>query len=255
MKKILLLLIVILPSLAFADSEPTTESTNDPAKHQYMISSGTGFFVNRQDIVTNNHVIKGCSEVIIKGAVAEQKAHVKSVDAEHDLAIIESLTPPSEFAPLRFNIDDLKTDDKVLLIGYPGEAGIRGETTIATSNIIDIKLNDSDKTKWLYINDVVEHGNSGGPVFDTSGNVIGVVVAKAVFSQFYTGTTEKAGEQNAGVVITLATLKQFLLNNGIFNEWSGSGLVYQDSYIVEKAKSYIVNVQCILPANQVSTSQ
>ena len=238
MKK-LLLFIAIIPSLAFA--EP----------HQYMISSGTGFFVNRQDIVTNQHVIKGCTEVTIKGAVSEQKAKVKSVDAEHDLAIVESFMPPAEFAPLRFNIDDLKTDDKVLLIGYPGEAGIRGETTVATSNILDIRLNDSDKTKWLYINDVVEHGNSGGPVFDTSGNVIGVVVAKAVFSKFYAGTTQKIGEQNAGVVITLATLKQFLINNGIFNEWSGSGLVYQDNYILERAKSYIVNIQCRLPHDNI----
>ena len=246
MKKILLLLIVILPSLAFADSEPLT----DTVKYNYIISSGTGFFVNRQDIVTNEHVVRGCSEVTIKGGISEQKARVKVVSPEYDLAIIESITPPKEFAPLRFNIDELHIDDKVLLIGYPGEAGIRGETKIATSNIIDIKLNDSDKTRWLYINDVVEHGNSGGPVLDTSGNVIGVVVAKAVFANFYAGTTEKASDQNAGVVITLATLKQFLIDHGIYNAWSGSGNVFADSYIEERVKSYIINVQCILPANQ-----
>lgn len=235
MKKTILLLI-LLPSLVFAQQKA------------YKIQSGTGFFVNRQDIITNEHVVSGCSEVIIKGAVSERNAKVKVIDSEKDLAIIETDMPPSEFAPLRFNIDDLRTHDKVLLIGYPGEAGIRGETSVAKSNIIDIKLNDNDQTKWLYINDVIEHGNSGGPVFDTSGNVIGVVVAKAVFTKINTQTKETMSEENAGVVITLGTLKKFLLDNGIFNEWSGSGITFADSYIEERAKSYIVNVQCRLPA-------
>ncbi|MEI6730707.1 MAG: hypothetical protein WCL30_05550, partial [Pseudomonadota bacterium] len=107
-------------------------------------------------------------------------------------------------------------------------------------------LESSDKSKSLYISDVVEHGNSGGPVFDTGGNVIGVVVAKALFTSYRKDTKEKVSEQGAGVAITLNTLKQFLLDNGVFSEWSGSGVSFADNYVEERAKDYIVNIQCRL---------
>ena len=252
-KLILSLLIIIIPDISFAEIT------------QYSISSGTGFFVNNQNIVTNAHVVKTCKEVTIKGAVTEQKAIVKAVDTEHDLAIIESETPPMSLAPLRFNIDNLQVNDKVLLIGYPGKEGAQGQTKFAISNIIYKPI--APDNKWLYINDVVDHGNSGGPVFDTSGNVIGVVVAKTVLTNKKTLTkiyansrkeivNEETLKQSAGVVITLQTLKQFLDNNGIYNESVSSGLVvFDDNYIHQRAKYYIVNVQCRLPAEQVSGVQ
>lgn len=210
----------------------------------YYIQSGTGFFVNRQYVITNAHVVEGCKNVIIKGAIPEHKATVRTIDKEHDLAIIETDMPPPQFAPLRYNIDDMKAGDKVMVIGYPGEAGARGEYKVAEAKIEDIKINDTDNSKWLYITDVVAHGNSGGPVFDTSGNVIGVVVAKAVITTSNPNTHETINEQTAGVVISLKTLRQFLFDHGVFTAFSGSGIIFADSYIEERAKDYIVNVQC-----------
>ncbi|HEU5046551.1 MAG TPA: trypsin-like peptidase domain-containing protein [Rickettsiales bacterium] len=210
---------------------------------EFSILSGTGFFINRQYIVTNAHVVKGCSKVIIKGAVSERKATVSFIDENRDLALIESDMPPLEFAPLRYNIDELKTGDKVLIIGYPGEAGARGEYKMVESQIENIQINNVDNNKWLYITDVLAHGNSGGPVFDTSGNVIGVVVAQAVFQP---GSPKPEKINSVGVVITLKTLQQFLFEHGVFTSISGSGVAFTDSYIEARAKDYIVNVQCPL---------
>jgi S1-C subfamily serine protease len=214
----------------------------------FRVQSGTGFFVNREYVITNAHVVKGCSEVIIKGAVPEHKAEVSVMDAENDLALLRTEVSPQQFAPLRFNIDDLKTGDKVLLMGYPGEAGARGEYAVATAQIEDMHQLVGSQGRF-FITDVVEHGNSGGPVFDTSGNVIGVVVAKSVLYTVNTSTNEKIAERHVGVVISLATLKQFLFDHGIFTEWLGSSLLYADSYIEDNAKAYIVNVQCRMPTD------
>ncbi len=211
---------------------------------KFNVQSGTGFFVNRHDIITNAHVIDGCKDVVVKGAIPEHEATVKFIDKEHDLAVIETNMPPPQFAPLRYNIDDLKTGDKVMVIGYPGEAGARGEYKVAEARVEDIKFNNADNSKWLYITDVVEHGNSGGPVFDMSGNVIGVVVAKAVITTSNVETHQVIKQQTAGVVITLKTLQQFMFSNGIFSELVGSGVIFADSYIEQRARDYIVNVQC-----------
>jgi S1-C subfamily serine protease len=207
------------------------------------VQFGTGFFVNREYVITNAHVVTGCTEVYIKGAVPEQKATVKVTDTTNDLALIATQDSPKQFAPLRFNIEDLKVNDKVLLMGYPGEAGVRGEYTVATGQILNMHEIMGSEGRF-YITDVAEHGNSGGPVFDTSGNVIGVVVGKTTLFMVNSVTKEKSNEQHVSVVISLATLKQFLFDHGIFTEWLGSSLLYADSYIEDNAKSYIVNVQC-----------
>jgi hypothetical protein len=62
-------------------------------------------------------------------------------------------------------------------------------------------------------------------------------------------TRAEISEQNMGVAITLDTLKQFLLDNGVYTQWGGSGLLYADSYIEDHAKNYIVNVQCRIPTD------
>ncbi len=231
-------LLMFLPTMAGAEQ----------IIHYFHVMSGTGFFVNRQYVITNAHVVKGCMQVYVKGAVSEQQAAVKVLDETNDLALIETKDSPKQFAPLRFNIENLKVGDKVLLMGYPGEAGAHGVYSVATAQIEDMHEVVGSEGRF-YITDVVEHGNSGGPVFDTSGNVIGVVVAKSIMYMVNANTQEKISEKHVGIVISLATLKQFLFDHGIFTEWLGSSLLYADSYIEDNAKSYIVNVQCRTPAD------
>jgi S1-C subfamily serine protease len=215
----------------------------------FKVQSGTGFYVNDEYIVTNQHVVNGCDHVSVKGAVPEHTALVKVADETRDLALIQTDRAPEEIAPLRYNIEGLKAGDKVYVIGYPGEEGTKGQYRVATGQVQDVKPEMGGKPGWFYISDIVEHGNSGGPVFDTSGNVVGVVVAKTVLETVNARTRAEISEQNMGVAITLDTLKQFLLDNGVYTQWGGSGLLYADSYIEDHAKNYIVNVQCRIPTD------
>ena len=210
----------------------------------YQVHSGTGFFINQMYLVTNAHVVNGCSKVVIKGAVSEHQASVQVLDTEHDLALLQTNQPPREFAPLRFNIDDLKAGDQVFVIGYPGEEGARGQYKMAQAQVVELANNVKGNPGQFYISDVIDHGNSGGPVFDGSGNVIGVVVAKSTLTTINQATGEKLSEQHVGVAISLNTLKEFLSDHVAYTELSGSGLLYNNDYIEGHAKDYIVNVQC-----------
>lgn len=214
----------------------------------YSVLSGSGFFVNREYVVTNAHVVTGCTRAVIKGAVREHEVEVKFVDTTHDLALLHTGEAPDEIAPLRFNIDDLKGGDRVVIVGFPGDAGARGEYKLVEAQIEDLSRKLKVDPGTFYVTDVVEHGNSGGPVFDTSGNVIGVVVAKTDFTLRNPQTNALLEERHLGVAISLSTLKQFLFERGIFAQWNSSGmLMFSNNYIEDQAKRYVVNVQCRIP--------
>lgn len=233
--KFILLFCIAIPRAGFGQNS-----------QYFNVLSGTGFYVNKEYIVTNQHVVKGCNKVIIKDTDNEHEGVVKIADTAHDLAIIETDSPPNEIAPLRFNIDALHAGDRVYVAGYPGEAGLRGEYKIVQGKVEEIPYNIAgENPERFYISDVLEHGNSGGPVLDNSGNVIGVVVASTKPATINNIAQDKVAEKSLGVVISLGTLKRFLDDNRIYFRWTESGLLlFTDNYIEKRARNYLVNVQC-----------
>lgn len=211
----------------------------------FSVQSGSGFFVNRDFLITNAHVVKGCTKVSITGGANDPAAEIVAQDVEHDLALIKSEAQPAEFAPLRLEIDTIKVGDDVMVIGYPGEKGARGEYTVTTAQVQKVDFNNAGNPWRFYISDVVQHGNSGGPVLDTSGNVIGVAEGMMQLKTINMNTQEQISEQRVGVVITLRELQRFLENHGVFAQWSGSGLLqFSEATLENDAKRFIVNVQC-----------
>ena len=72
----------------------------------------------------------------------------------------------------------LRANDPVVIIGYPGESWRGHDPIVRSSTIIDMK-GPTGEEKWVQFNDSAEQGNSGGPLLDSAGNVVGVVVAKS----------------------------------------------------------------------------
>jgi S1-C subfamily serine protease len=143
---------------------------------------GTGFVIAPQRVMTNAHVVAGANEVSVEVGDRQLRARVVYYDPETDVAIlsVNALTAPV----MRFASEDAKSGQDSIVLGYP----LDGPYTAAPSRVRDrIQLSGPDiydsrnVTRDVFtLRAVVKSGNSGGPLVDTEGAVIGLVFGAAV---------------------------------------------------------------------------
>ena len=212
------------------------------------ISAGTGFVVNPNgNVVTNAHVVRNCQSMTVLTPHGDTPATLIASDETHDLAVLDvhglSGVP---MAPLRWNIKDLKVNDPVEMIGFPGQAGMEGHVTFKKTTVTSL-VGPTGEPLWIQLASVAEHGNSGGPVLDGSGNVIAVISGMAqTYRLTADGKPEAQPIQQSDVAITMASLQDFLNNNRVSFYESASGMTnYDDRRIEENALKFIVSVRCV----------
>lgn len=217
--------------------------------NSYKVSSGTGFYVTKTHIITNEHVVQNCRELYIRGdkklshTVPEAPAKILKVDKKLDLALLLTAEKPKRIAVLRAN-SGIKQGDEVMVIGYPKEHGMIGEYHIEKGNITKVK-GEYQKEERLEFTDSVRQGNSGGPLFDANGNVIGVI--KGILTYYDTlddYATDKFSERT-GVAVPLAKLKDFLKENHVFYRLNNTYGKIPDDRVENSVQHTIVNVHCI----------
>ncbi|MCC7260566.1 MAG: trypsin-like peptidase domain-containing protein [Alphaproteobacteria bacterium] len=214
----------------------------------HVVSSGTGFFVsNRGYVITNNHVIEGCSTAMIRGAVNPVDAQVVAVDKENDLALLKTTVQPQRTATMRISDKSVRVGDPVMVMGYPQEHGISGVYKVMEASVVGMQGPLNEPT-WIQFTSSAQQGNSGGPLLDTSGNVIGVIVGKTKLFRKVDGKQEAVKESD--VAISLPVLKKFLDKNNIFYRSNYSESYLATSRLENQAKDYIVNIHCNKGAEQ-----
>jgi S1-C subfamily serine protease len=139
-------------------------------------SSGSGFAVSSNGhVITNHHVIQGCQNVKIHHKGKSIPATVVTFDPRNDLALLKGNFRPSTVLPLSTNSPELLQD--VYVAGYP--FGRRISTGVkVTKGIISSLTGIGNNFANIQIDAALQPGNSGGPILDDRGNVVGVAVAK-----------------------------------------------------------------------------
>lgn len=204
------------------------------------LSLGTGFFVNRDGyVITNHHVVKQCKSVTVEGAVSRRPAVVIGFDETNDLALLKAETIPPASASLRDEADPLQVGERVITVGFPGGIG----PVMKDTSLIDVK-GPLGEPQWLQFADMVKQGNSGGPLLDGAGNVIGVVMAKAVIYKVNDQSGEKQTVGNSDVAIRLSMLRGFLTQHNVSWRDEMSGVMTSAHYVDDRAREYIVKVTC-----------
>lgn len=213
----------------------------------YKLSAGTGFVINNDgNVVTNAHVVRGCQSISILTPLGEESAEIVSADTGQDLAVLKTHYISRTIAPMRWNIADLHVGDNVAVIGYPGQLGANGKAQVKKTRVTSLRGPAGD-TKWIQLASVAAHGNSGGPVLDMSGNVIGVISGMALtYKVDEHGQPMGPAVGRTDVVITLAALQDFLHEHGIgFYESATGGTAASDGVITQGAHNFIVPVRCV----------
>ena len=139
--------------------------------------SGSGFFITDQGyILTNNHVVEGTTEVnIVLSDGTEQKATIVGTDLYSDIAVLKTDGKVPAVAKLG-NSDVLKPGESVIAIGSP-LGNFKNTVTVgvvsATGRSIDTG-NGYQVENLIQTDAAINHGNSGGPLVDLAGEVIGI---------------------------------------------------------------------------------
>lgn len=216
-----------------------------PAQAQMLTySNGTGFFIQRDGtVLTNYHVIEHCKDYVLQGAVPQAKATLLAVDMERDLALLKSEALPFATAKLNSEKQPLRRGDPVVITGYPGQSWQVGEPVTREANILDT-IGPQGQEHWLQFSDALQEGNSGGPLLDGAGHVVGVVVAKGKLVRHDHSTGMRETVEEFDLAISLPAVRRFLSDNNVLFEEADSGIRHSARRIEDDARQFIVNVRC-----------
>jgi S1-C subfamily serine protease len=143
---------------------------------------GSGFVIAPERVMTNAHVVAGTDDEVVEVGRGQLTAHVVYYDPEADVAVLS--VPGLDAQPLTFSQQDYSSGQDAIVLGYP----LDGPYTARAARVRQrIQLNGPDiygtqkVTRDVYtIRSTVKSGNSGGPLINPSGQVIGVVFGAAV---------------------------------------------------------------------------
>lgn len=165
---------------AFRNSSRATQivvdSADDKGGTLVEASSGSGFAVSADGyIMTNNHVIEGCQEVAIQVDGRAIQVDIVTYDLQNDLALLKGdFTPRNVFA---LSDDQPELLQDIYVAGYPFGNSFSSSIKV-TKGIISSLAGVGNNFSNIQIDAALQVGNSGGPILDERGNVVGVAVSK-----------------------------------------------------------------------------
>jgi S1-C subfamily serine protease len=231
--------------------------------------SGSGFFVSKLGhIVTNQHVVSDCNEVTVgDSALKQAAATVLETDRRNDLALLKisstvmasadtksliqklgiSIEPKSGdgIIPLSSNglmrSEDVELGEDLLVAGYP-YGKVFSDTIKVTKGIVSANRGLGDDTGQFQMDAAVQPGNSGGPIYDDNGNIVGVVVSQLNKMKFAKSVGSIPENVNFG--IKASTVRQFLSASGLPTKWSSRTKSMSTKDLAKIAKMQTVMVMC-----------
>ena len=136
---------------------------------------------------------------------------------------------------------DVELGEDILVAGYPyGE--IFSNTIKVTKGIISANRGMGDDTGQFQIDAAVQPGNSGGPIYDENGNIVGVVVAQ--LNKMKMAKIMGSMPENVNFGIKASTVRQFLNASGLPTRWSKRSRSMSTRELAKIAKSQTVMVMC-----------
>ena len=207
-----------------------------------VVASGTGFAVSPGGhILTNAHVVSGCSNVTARIGGLELQAQVMSIDSQNDLALLKISGTFSTVLPLREGTR-VQLGEAVVAFGYPLQGVISTSLNMTTGNISAL-AGLGDDSRSLQFTAPIQPGNSGGPLVDASGNVVGVVTSK--LSPLWAAKIIGDVPQNVNFALKASVIRDFLESRSVDYRTGGLTAAIAVTELPGKVSGAIFPLQCI----------
>lgn len=230
----------LIPSVGRGQQHAEPRAENTGPSQQAKAVSGTGFFVSTAGhVVTNAHVVQGCTQVIVvRPGVRPSRAMVVSVDTRNDLALIAGGPAPAGLPRIRTGI---RVGEQVAVFGFPLAGLLTSKGNFTLGNVSAL-AGQRDDTGLIQVTAPVQVGNSGGALVDRSGNVAGVVVQKLDALRVAERTSDIP--QNVNFAIGAHVLIGFLDANEVPYRVTGLESALDPPDIADRVKGYSVQIIC-----------
>jgi S1-C subfamily serine protease len=231
------------PEIASAPPSAPPQTTSASAQAEppkTTFSTGSGFFVSKAGhIVTNAHVVKDCATITVRpDGATPVPAQVLARDATNDLAVLKIAGPVERTLPIRPSV---RLGEGIAAFGFP-HTDLLATTGNFTLGNVTALAGLRDDSRYLQVSAPVQSGNSGGPLLDGSGNVVGVVSAKLDAIKMAVAQGDLPQNVNFAVKASLAT--SFLDANQVAYETGTPGDKLDPADLAEKAKKASVFIAC-----------
>jgi len=223
----------------YPDHAPTSKIDNEEKKPIDNLplnppssggKSGTGFYINNKGyVVTNEHVVENCSSTWVNTGLNDFRAVVFRKDIDLDIAVLKIDNKTPNFA----KFGQVRTGEDVMALGFPLSDKLGLEIKATKGNVSSLSGAGGDQD-YLQFTAPIQPGNSGGPLLNEGGFVVGINTAALVGEKF----------QNINFAIKGSSASRFLGKHGIEFYYADYKEPVKSADIVEIAKKYTVSVLC-----------
>jgi len=216
----------------------------------YRVANGTGFYISDDGhVVTNQHVINGCNKIQVHSDGQMAAATIVGQDRINDLALLKTALKTKSVFSLAPENPYLLQD--IVAAGFPFGESI-SSTIKVTKGVVSSLSGLGDNSGQIQIDAALQPGNSGGPIIDENGNVVGVAVAKLDLEK----SIESFGvvPENVNFGIKLSSLKTFLEDNNVAYE-IGDERPIKNSALGKLASEATVLISCWMTEARIETMQ
>ena len=207
-----------------------------------LVGLGSGFFIAEDgSVATSHHVVGDCAAVSVTPTFGEMRlATTVIVDPESDLAVLRTdIVPPK--VPRLTAAGAQISPGPAYVVGYPSRGLVTIEPVVAAVEVLGRDQNTS-KGPAIIVRGDVRRGNSGGPLLDANGSVLGVVVAKIDSVSVY--QTSGKVVRDIGLALPADRLAAFLAQHGVDYQMAGERTSQQNGRILEEARPFLVQIGC-----------
>jgi uncharacterized protein len=218
----------------------TRKPDADPDRDAKKTSSaGTAFFVTPDGkALTNAHVVRGCSDITVITGGESHPARVLAQDERNDLALLATDLHPERSAVWRLQV---RQGEDIAVYGFPLPGALASGGNV-TTGIVTALAGMRDDSRFLQISAPIQPGNSGGPVLDRNGVVVGVIVS--TIDGLALASVTGSLPQNVNFAIKASVAAAFLDAQNVRHEDTSDQSALSTPDLTAHARSFTTKVRC-----------